>query len=201
MRLLSNTPLGILCVLSPEDAAVNSNEVTNMWSNDRVAEACGKVQSFIEQLGSVFRGRTEGQSLVEFAACLVPLALILTGMFACGLALNNYLELTNAAMMGAQALSVSRGMTTTADPCLTTSAAAAASATNLTASSLTYSIVFTDSSGSVLGTGSSTSCAAAGAYLKQGGSAQVTMTYPFTFAYLGVSKALTLRTQITEIIQ
>ena len=61
------------------------------------------------------RAGERGQSLFEFALVLPILMLILLGMIMFGIALNNFLELTNGATAGAQALSISRGQTV--DPC------------------------------------------------------------------------------------
>ena len=59
----------------------------------------------------------EGGTLVETAVTLPILLLIITGIFAFGIALNNYLELTDAVGISARTLAISRGQTT--DPCAT----------------------------------------------------------------------------------
>ena len=76
----------------------------------------------IRSLGERVRARLRasnkrGQSLVEMAVSLPLLLLILTGIMTFGIALNNYLTLTNAVEIGGQQLAVSRGQTT--DPCNT----------------------------------------------------------------------------------
>ena len=69
-----------------------------------------KARSLSERL--YLRTRNDrGQSLVEFAVCLPVLLLILTGIFTFGIALNNYLMMTNAVSIGARYLAISRGQT------------------------------------------------------------------------------------------
>src|SRR5277367_5208719 len=84
-------------------------------------------------------GGEQGSSLIEFAVCLPVLLLILTGTFAFGIALNNYLMLTNATTLGAQQLAISRGQTL--DPCATASAAVIAASPLLKSGSLTFAYV------------------------------------------------------------
>src|SRR5271169_6413403 len=71
-----------------------------------------------------------GQALLEFAYLLPILMILLLGMIAFGITLNNYLEMTNGATGGAQALAVSRGQTL--DPCMTATAPFYATTPNLT---------------------------------------------------------------------
>ena len=60
-------------------------------------------------------GDEKGGALVEFALVLPVLLLVVTAITTFGIALNNYLQLTEAVGIGGQVLSVSRGNTT--DPC------------------------------------------------------------------------------------
>ena len=55
------------------------------------------------------RAGERGQSLFEFALVLPILMLILFGMIVFGIAINNYLELTNGTTAGAQALRSAAG--------------------------------------------------------------------------------------------
>ena len=80
-----------------------------------------------------------GQALVEFALVLPILMLIVTGMMTFGIALHNYLELTNAVSIGARLLAISRGQTT--DPCATTATAVYNAAPFLKPASLTFTFV------------------------------------------------------------
>lgn len=151
-------------------------------------------------------GNEEGGALAEFAIVLPLLMLVMTGILTFGLALNNYLQLTEAVGIGAQALSVSRGNTT--DPCNTVSSAVYGAAPYLVSTSISFTTkIYTSSSSSTSYSGascssSSTSTGAAG-NLTQGQAAVVTATYPCSLAVFGVNYAPTcnLTAQVTEIIQ
>lgn len=150
-------------------------------------------------------GSEKGQALVEFALVLPVLLLVVTGITTFGIALNNYLQLTEAVGIGGQALSVSRGNTT--DPCNTVSSAVEG-ASSLTSSSLSFTTkIYTSSSSSTSYSGAScsstsTTTGAAG-NLTQGQAAVVTVTYPCSLAVYNFNIAPTcnLTAQVTEIIQ
>jgi Flp pilus assembly protein TadG len=139
----------------------------------------------------------DGQSMVEFALCLPPLLLIVTGIFTFGIALNNYLVLTNATSVAARQLSISR-LPTTTDPCALTAAAIYAAAPNLKQSSLTVSITLNGVSYPA-----TTTCTSATANLLQGKSAQVTVSYPCTLVvYLhNYASSCSLQASLTEAIE
>jgi Flp pilus assembly protein TadG/uncharacterized membrane protein (UPF0127 family) len=142
-----------------------------------------------------------GQSLVEFAVCLPVLLLVVTGICTFGIALNNYLMLTNSVSVGARLLAISRGQTT--DPCLTTATAVYAAAPILKKTSLTFTFVLdgTSYAGTTCSSGSTTTGAAG--KLVQGTSAQVTVTYPCSLVVYGVNYApsCSLKAQTTELVQ
>jgi Flp pilus assembly protein TadG len=149
----------------------------------------------------------EGQSLLEFALCVPVLLLLVTGIMTFGLALNNYLVMTNAVSTSAQLLSVSRSNTT--DPCSLTATSFTTSAPNLTASNLSFTYVLNGVSyGPYKGlsastcSSSSTSTGAAG-NLVAGQSAEVTVSYPCNLAVYGHNYLPTcnLVVQTTEIVQ
>ena len=122
--------------------------------------------------------------------------LIVTGIFTFGIAITNYMELTNAVATGAQLLAVSRGQTT--DPCAVTAAAVEAAVPTLNSKSLSFSFVINGDSYP----GSSCS-AGAPADMLQGTPAQVTVTYPCSLSVYGhdyVPSCL-LQAQTTELIQ
>jgi Flp pilus assembly protein TadG len=156
------------------------------------------------------RGRSEkGSSLVEFALVLPLLMLVATGIFAFGIALNNYLELTNAVTIGAQLLAVSRG--NTSNPCQTATTAVYNAAPFLAEGKLSFNFTFTPSAGgtSTSFAGTSSECSATGssgatAYMLQGEQVEVTATYPCTLVGYGFnlsSLGCTLTANVTEIIQ
>jgi Flp pilus assembly protein TadG len=151
-------------------------------------------------------GGEKGGALVEFALVLPVLLLVVTAITTFGIALNNYLQLTEAVGIGGQALSVSRGNTT--DPCNAVSSAVIAAAPYLVSTSISFTTkIYTSSSSSTSYSGtscssSSTTTGAAG-NLTQGQAAVVTATYPCSLAVFGVNYAPTcnLTAQVTEIIQ
>jgi Flp pilus assembly protein TadG len=155
-----------------------------------------------KRAGARLRTRNEGgQSLLEFALCLPILMLLLTGMMTFGIALHNYLELTNGVSVGARLIAISRGQTT--DPCATVATAVYHAAPFLKRTSLTFSLVLngiTYPGTSCLS--SSTTTGAAGNML-QGTDAQLTVKYPCNLKVFGYDYApsciMTART--TELMQ
>jgi Flp pilus assembly protein TadG len=139
-------------------------------------------------------GNRRGQSLVEFSVAMPLLLVTVTGMLSFGLAMHNYLVLTNGVSVGAQTLAMSRGQTT--DPCATAVAAVEASAPSLTPGSLSFTIVINGTSYT------STSCTSGATNMVQGTTAQITASYPCTFAIYGMSGGTCgLQTQSSEMIQ
>jgi len=118
-----------------------------------------------------------GQAIVEMAY-MAPVFLLLTfGMCVFGLALNAQLVLTNAVQVGAQTLSISRGVT---DPCATAVTAVKNAAPNLnwSASGITWTITLGGSS-------AGTSCS--GTSLTSGEASTISVSFPFTNGVLGVA--------------
>ena len=137
----------------------------------------------------------DGQSLVEFALCLPVLLIIITGIFTFGIAISNYLMLTNATNVGARQLAISRGQTT--DPCYDTAAAVHAAAPTLKTASFQFAF-------SLNGTNySGTNCTAGVADLLLGTPATVSVTYPCSLAVYGINLApsCSLKAQTTELVQ
>jgi Flp pilus assembly protein TadG len=152
----------------------------------------------------------QGGSLVEFALVLPLLLLIITGFTTFGIALNNYLELTEATGIGAQQLAILRG--NTLDPCSVAAGAVEEAAPYLTPANLTFTFVLDGTTfGPYAGntTWSSSTCASAsnttGAAgdLVQGQSADMIVTYPCNLAVYGINYAPSckLTAQVTEIVQ
>ena len=84
------------------------------------------------------RAGERGQSLFEFALVLPIVMLVLLGMVVFGIAVNNYLELTNGTTAGAQAVSIIRGQNI--DPCAAVTAPFYAAAYNLTQANVKFTI-------------------------------------------------------------
>lgn len=161
-----------------------------------------RITTRIERFRKRLRVRgQEGSSLIEFAVCLPVLLLILTGTFAFGIALNNYLMLTNATTIGAQQLSISRGQTT--DPCATTVSAVVAASPLLKSANITYAFVLNGVSYSGTSCSSTSTTTGAAGNLVQGAAAKVTITYPCNLAVYGANIVpnCNLKAQLTELIQ
>jgi Flp pilus assembly protein TadG len=152
-------------------------------------------------IGAVHGFNEQGQAMVEVALVLPILLLVLTGIFALGLAFNNYVILTEATNVGARALAISRGSTT--DPCATASSAVIAAAPLLVPANLTFTFVLNGTSYSGASCSSGSTTTGASANLVQGGNALVTVTYPCSLAVDGAIYApgCVLQAQITELVQ
>jgi Flp pilus assembly protein TadG len=167
------------------------------WSG---ASAVVEAQPKGRQVGA--RARDEkGQAIIEFALVMPLLLTLVFGVIVFGIALNNYLVLTNATSISAQLLAVSRGQTT--DPCNTAVQAFYSAAPNLTRTGLSFSYVLNGSSytGTSCSSGSTTTGAAGN--LVAGQSAQLAVTYPCNLKFIGFnpSSGCTLTAQVSEVIQ
>ena len=125
----------------------------------------------------------QGQALIEFALTLPILLLIVTGIFAFGIALNNMLGLTNATSTGARQFALMRGQG--GDPCAVSVGAIAAAAPLLQNTGSTTGIGY-----SILVAGATYNANAptcSGATLTQGQPVKVTTTYPCSLLLYGVN--------------
>jgi Flp pilus assembly protein TadG len=152
-------------------------------------------------LARVRAGGEEGSALIEFAVCLPVLLLILTGTFAFGVALNNYLMLTNATTIGAQQLSISREGPL--DPCAAASTAVISASPLLKASNLTFAYVINGAAFSGTTCNSSSYTSGAAGDLKVNTPVTLTVTYPCNLAVYGANIVpnCLLKAQLTEMIQ
>jgi Flp pilus assembly protein TadG len=138
-----------------------------------------------------------GSAAVELALVAPFLLATIMGMMIFGLAMNNYLELSDATRAGARQLALGRnsGSTTPYSSAVT---ALENDAPNLTASSITITAT-------VNGTACSTdaACVTAFASSSQGESAVMTATYPCSLNVMGVVYAnpCTLTATTTEAIE
>jgi Flp pilus assembly protein TadG len=148
------------------------------------------------------RGGETGSALVEFALILPMLLLLTTGIFVFGVAMNNYMQLTNAVSNGARTLAISAQITT--DPCATAYTAITNSAPNLNPANFTFS--YTLNGTAYTGTTCSSSSVLTGAAgnLSSGSTATVTATYPLNLSVFGkvfsASNAV-LSSTSTELVQ
>jgi len=120
---------------------------------------------------------------LEFAFVGPVMLMILIGMFVAGVAINNYMILTNAAQQGAQSLALSRG---TSAPYTTAIAAINSAAPTLTTGSLTNSLsICTNAATPVCTACTSAACSVTTA----GYTAKVTITYPCSLMIYSVNYA------------
>lgn len=142
-----------------------------------------------------------GSSLVEMAVSLPVLLLIVTGILTFGIAINNYITLTDATNVAARQLAISRGQTT--DPCSLTASAVYAAAPILKQSNFTFSFVFNGTPYTGTSCSSASISAGAAGNLVQGGTALVTVTYPCSLKVYGASyvPGCTLQAQTAELVQ
>jgi Flp pilus assembly protein TadG len=152
------------------------------------------------QFHPLLRLGEQGQSLVEFALLLPILLLLTTGIFVFGLAMNNYMQLTNAVSVGARTVAINAGIAT--DPCATAVNAIEAAAPGLAASGLSFKISFIGTTATVNATGAT--CPADAASLTSGSTVMVTATYPLNLSVYGkvfnLSHAV-LTASSTELVQ
>jgi Flp pilus assembly protein TadG len=134
-------------------------------------------------LAGLCRGE-QGSALVEFALILPMMLMLTTGVLVFGVAMNNYIQLTNAVSIGARTLAVSAGVTL--DPCSVGSTAIQGAAPALNSSSLTYNFTLNGTAYNNQSTCSSasTTTGAAG-NLASGTTVTVTATYPLNLSIFG----------------
>ena len=121
----------------------------------------------------------QGNAMIEFALLLPVLLLLTTGLLVFGIAMNNYLQLTNAVSVGARTVAISSGAASASDPCALASTAIAKAAPGLNSSLLTYSFTFNTSSTT------GPSCTSFATDLASGTSVTVTATYPLSLSVFG----------------
>ena len=135
-----------------------------------------------------------GQSLVEFSFAMPILLITVTGMLSFGIAMHNFLTLTNGVNTAAQVMSMSRGQTS--DPCASVLTAIENAAPGLTGTNISLTVVINGNSFS------NSSCTSGAADMTQGTLAQVTATYPCVLAIYGMGvPSCTLSSQASELIQ
>lgn len=153
-------------------------------------------------LRGFLQSRSEGGALVEMALTLPIMMLMITGMTSFGLLLNSYLVLSHATDVGARALAVSRGMTST--PCSDTVTVIENAAPNLGSSNLTFTFVIdgnTYTGANITGTGSG-GCSNSSNGMTAGATATVTVSYPFLLTVYGwTPTTMSLQASTAEVIQ
>jgi Flp pilus assembly protein TadG len=142
-----------------------------------------------------------GGAIVEFALVVPMMVALILGMVWFGLALNNYIVLTDAVGTGARALALSRGQTSPTlaetDPCAYAVQVADADAMTLTSSKITYSITWTP----LTGTGGSYTTSCPGLSMSSQDTVQVQATYPAALYLWGMHGNLTLNARTAQLVQ
>lgn len=141
------------------------------------------------------------QSLVEFAVILPIFLLVITSMFAFGVAFTNWMVLTDATSLGGRTVSISRG--NTLDPCATASTAVAGAAPGLNTSQITFSSVINGSSYTGTSCNSATTTTGPAGSLVQGGYYVLSTTYPCKLTVFGQNLVsnCTLHASVKELVQ
>jgi Flp pilus assembly protein TadG len=171
----------------------------------RVASASNRVRvenrSQGERVWNRLRNGNEGNALVEFAIALPMLLVLITGMFSFGIALNNFLTLTDATSIGARFLATDRGLNL--DPCAASVAIIKGTAFGLNPANLSFTFAINGTTYPGQSCNSASLTTGAAGNMVQGTSAQVTVTYPCTLGVYGQNyiPGCTLTAQTTELIQ
>jgi Flp pilus assembly protein TadG len=144
----------------------------------------GTPRTLATSVRTLLRGKDEGSALVEFALILPMLLLITTGIMIFGVAMNNYLQLTNAVSMGARTVSTYSQLTK--DPCAVASNAIIAAAPGLNSANLTFNFTFNGINypNQTSCNSTSVSTGAAG-NLASGTNVTVNATYPLNLSVFG----------------
>jgi Flp pilus assembly protein TadG len=148
-----------------------------------------------------------GQSLVEFAMVVPMMLMVVMGILVFGIAINNYLMLTEAVNVGGRLLAISRS--SALDPCSLAATAVQGAAPNLTPANMRFTITISNAAGPqtpYTGTsclsGSYTTGAAG--YMTQGQPVNLKVTYPCNLTVYGVNygpSTCLLTAQTTELVQ
>jgi Flp pilus assembly protein TadG len=149
-----------------------------------------------------------GGSLVEFAIVLPMMMVLITGMYTFGIALSNYVMLTNAVGAGARAFAISpavtintgSGTTTITDPCAYAIQMATQSTPTIPAGGVTYTISYTPLSTGKTTTYTTGTCK--GIATAVGDTVQLQALYPYNFVFYGVQPGtLNLQARSAELVQ
>ncbi len=186
------------CRQRPSQIA-QKNGLTDLRGYVILASLWNRLHHCRELRADVLR-REDGQSLIEFAVTLPLILLAVTGILVFGLALNNYMMLTDATAIGARQLAISRGQTL--DPCATVVAAVTAAAPLLKPANMTFAISLNGTKYTTTScAGTNTSGAPANMVLSS--TAIVTVTYPCSLSLFRdlISSSFLLTAQTSEYMQ
>lgn len=155
------------------------------------------------------RSSERGSSLVEFALVLPMMMVLITGMYSLGIALSNYVVLTNAVGAGARAFAISPAVTINlgsgktgpvSDPCAYGIQIANQASPTIPSGSVTYTFTYT-----VAATGKSskyTTGTCSGITTAVGDTVQLEASYPYNFLLYGFAPGtLNLQARSAELVQ
>jgi len=143
-----------------------------------------------------------GSALVEMALIMPMLLVLTTGIFVFGIAMNNYVTLTNAVSTGARTVALNAQLTT--DPCAVASSAIEAAAPGLDPNKMTFSYTFNGIPQSGTSCSSSSVDSGAALDLASGTTVSVTATYPLNLSVFGTQMSpsnAVLQATSTELVQ
>jgi Flp pilus assembly protein TadG len=175
-------------------------------------DAAGEIPAGSSRARTILRPGEDGSSLIEFALCLPPLMLLMTGVFAFGIAIGNYVMLTNACSAGTMQLAISRGQLSSPnfDPCALVVSAVEAAAPTLSTANLKFVVelntTYYPSTGTPTANLSCTSTsetAGAAGNLIQTDPVTVTVTYPCSLVVYKANNfpSCTLTAKSSEAVQ
>jgi Flp pilus assembly protein TadG len=143
----------------------------------------------------------EGQAALELALSLPAMLLIVVGMLTFGIAINNYMLLTNGTSVGARSLAISRGQTL--DPCSVASTAMITASPLLKKANLTFVFTLNGTTYSGTSCSSANNSTGAAANLSQGTTATMHVSYPCNLNLYGVpiAKTCVMNAQSSELVQ
>jgi Flp pilus assembly protein TadG len=156
-----------------------------------------KYQSTVARIRAILCSDTRGGALAEFVVTLPLILVIMTGVLTFSLALYQKLELAEAVSSGGRVLATDRGDN---DPCATAAAKIYQMAPSIHQSSLT--LTFSLNGGTPTGPTCPGASGAPNPNMVNGGTAQVTATYPCVLSVYGLKmSSCQLYEQMTEVVQ
>lgn len=161
-----------------------------------------RVRGMAAWLCKAMRGAEQGSALVEFAMVTPMILILTTGIMIFGIAMNNYLALTNAVSIGARTVAVDAGLTL--DPCSVASTAIINASPALKSSSLKFSYTFNGVATSGTTCASTSVSSGMAGNLASGSTVTVTATYPLNLSVFGTkytTSTAVLSATSTEMVQ
>lgn len=143
----------------------------------------------------------QGSSLIEFAVALPAMLMVVTGITTFGIALNNYVSLTDATNVAARQLALSRDQIV--DPCALVSSTVYASAPYLTQSGLSFAVTINGHQYTGTTCASASPSVGAAGYMSQGANVTLQVSYPCNLTIYKTNYApnCSMTAQTTQVVQ